>query len=97
MTPEDAMKLVDPEHKKLLQKIVDVLDTLRTEIDINMLDMLLMMANVSIPILPKEMVPGAEAMKMDLTLVRIFVEQARKYDASDKALKAAMFMLGEET
>lgn len=85
MTEDDFINLINPKDRELIKGAVLVLDALRS-MDADRLSILLSQVKLASPLFPKEMVGAIESLEADFSLIIAFIDQAKKYDRSDKII-----------
>lgn len=83
MTEDDFIALISPKDRELIKGVVLVLEALRN-MDADRLSTILSQVRLASSLFPKEMVGAIESLEADFTLVLAFIDQAKKYDRSDK-------------
>lgn len=87
---------LNEEDAKLTEEVVDILDRLK-KIDTDRIDWVLKMGQMAKGFFPPEMIPTVDSLLTDFGLIKMFAEEARKYDKSEDAIKLAKKLLGGET
>jgi len=86
---------INDKQRALVRDVVDVLDKLK-EMDVDMIDFILAQIGLAKPFFPGDVLKAVQSLETDLTLVRIFSEQARKYDQGSAVFGAFKALFGKE-
>lgn len=81
-------------NSETIKQVVAVMMTLRT-MDVDSIDRMLDMHRLALPYMPEELKPAFVGMISDMTLIKVFVEQAKTYDRVEEGEKAFEAVFGE--
>ncbi len=100
MIPIDALremaKSMPSEHRGTIEKVVMVMMTLRS-LDVEVIDHMLNLHNLTLEHMPDQLKPAFVGMITDLTMVKVFIEQAKTYDKTVEGEKAFESVFGKIT